>query len=69
MSFVNAMQSPVGRLARILVGIGLILGGLVGIQGTWGVVLAVIGLVPLVAGVARVCLVAPLLSQDIHQHQ
>ncbi|HVB63236.1 MAG TPA: DUF2892 domain-containing protein [Nitrolancea sp.] len=69
MSFVNAMQSPFGRVARILVGIGLILGGLIGIQGTWGVVLAVIGLVPLFAGVARVCLVAPLLSQDIHQHQ
>jgi len=69
MSFVNAMQSPVGRAARILAGIALILVGLVSIQGIWGIALAVVGLVPLFAGITRVCLVAPLLSQDIHQHQ
>ncbi len=59
-SFVTFMQSTTGRFLRILVGIALIGLGLLLVQGVWGIVLAVIGLVPLIAGIGGVCLVAPL---------
>jgi hypothetical protein len=59
-SFVTFMQSTTGRILRIVVGVALIAIGLLVVQGVWGFVLAVIGLVPLIAGLAGVCLVAPL---------
>jgi hypothetical protein len=59
-SFVTFMQSTTGRILRIVVGIALIALGLLVVQGVWGIVLAVIGLVPLFAGLGGVCLVAPL---------
>ncbi len=59
-SFVTFMQSMTGRVLRIIVGIALIALGLLLVQGVWGIVLAVIGLIPLLAGIGGVCLVAPL---------
>jgi Inner membrane protein YgaP-like, transmembrane domain len=59
-AFVTFMQSTTGRILRIVVGIALIALGLLAVQGVWGIVLAVIGLVPLIAGIGGVCLVAPL---------
>lgn len=58
--FVKFMVSPSGRLARIVAGVALILGGLFGITGTAGMILAAIGLIPLAAGVVDGCLFAPL---------
>jgi hypothetical protein len=49
-----------GRLLRIVAGIALIVIGVLFINNVWGIVLIVIGLVPPVAGLAGVCLVAPL---------
>lgn len=58
MSFLTFMSSPAGRAFRIAVGVALIaIGVLTG--GGW-LALAVIGLVPLAAGVFDVCLFAPL---------
>ncbi|HUZ03234.1 MAG TPA: DUF2892 domain-containing protein [Thermomicrobiaceae bacterium] len=68
MAFVNLMQSSAGRLARALVGVALILVGLLVVQGPWGVVLAFVGLVPLAAGVLRICFAAPLLGVGLRQH-
>ena len=59
-SFVAIIQSTTGKILRIVVGIALIALGLLLVQGVWGIVLAVIGLVPLIAGLGGVCLVAPL---------
>ncbi len=59
-SFVTFMQSTTGRILRIVVGIALIALGLLAVQGVWGIALAVVGLVPLIAGLGGVCLVAPL---------
>jgi hypothetical protein len=59
-SFVTFMQSMTGRILRIAVGVALIAIGLLIVKDGWGVVLAVIGLVPLLAGLGGVCLVAPL---------
>jgi uncharacterized membrane protein HdeD (DUF308 family) len=58
--FVTFMASSTGRGARIVAGIILIVVGLLGLQGTTGVIVAVIGAVPLLAGVFDICVFAPL---------
>lgn len=60
MGFARFMSSTVGRALRILAGIALVLLGLFSVQGAWGIVLAVVGLVPLVAGLFNFCVFAPL---------
>ena len=60
MGFARFMTSLAGRLLRIVAGIALIVIGLAVIHGTGGIILAVIGLVPLVAGVFNFCVFAPL---------
>ncbi|HCU96765.1 MAG TPA: DUF2892 domain-containing protein [Actinobacteria bacterium] len=60
MRIVRLMNSPGGRIARGLAGAALIVAG--GVTGGFGgLVLALVGLVPLVAGAAGICLAAPLL--------
>ena len=60
MRIVRLMNSPGGRVARVLAGVALIAAG--GITaGAGGLVLALVGLVPLAAGTAGNCLAAPLL--------
>lgn len=71
MSFARFMSSISGRLARILAGIALILFGLLAVHGTVGTILAVAGLLPLVAGLFNFCLFAPifggpLLGKAVH---
>jgi hypothetical protein len=60
MSFAKFMSSGPGRGLRIVVGLALIVIGLFSVGGTGGVILTVVGAVPLVAGVLDVCLFAPL---------
>lgn len=64
-SFVSFMQSLAGRLLRIVAGIALILIGLIVINNVWGIVIALIGVVPLVAGLVGVCLLAPLFGYTL----
>jgi hypothetical protein len=61
MVFAKFMASPLGRAFRIVAGIALIAVGIY-VGSTWGIVLAVVGAVPLLAGVFDVCLFAPLLG-------
>ncbi len=64
MKFSKLMASTNGRTLRVLAGVALIvIGGLLG-GGWW--VLAVIGLVPLVAGAGDVCLFNPLFHQPLN---
>lgn len=65
MAFVNFMVSPAGRLLRIVAGIILIALGLLVVKDTGGIVLAVVGLVPLAAGVFDLCLFAPLFGGSL----
>lgn len=58
--FIKFMASTTGRIVRIVAGIGLIAWGLLGISGTAGILVAVIGLVPLLAGLFDFCVFAPL---------
>ena len=70
MGFARFMAFAVGRLLRIVAGLALIGIGLWVVGGTWGIILAVLGLVPLVAGIFDFCVFAPLfggpfLAKDI----
>jgi hypothetical protein len=60
MGFARFMSSLAGRLLRIVAGIALIIIGLTVVTGTAGVILAIVGLVPLIAGIVNVCVFAPL---------
>jgi hypothetical protein len=62
MGFAKFMSSGVGRGLRIVAGLALIVIGLFSVGGTGGLILAVVGAVPLLAGVFDVCLFAPLLG-------
>ena len=64
-SFISFMQSLAGRFLRIVVGIVLITIGVFVLDAAWGTVVAIIGTVPLVAGVAGVCLFAPLFGYTL----
>jgi hypothetical protein len=63
--FITFMASTAGRAVRILAGIALIVWGLLGLGGTWGIVVAVIGLVPFLAGVFDFCVFAPLFGAPL----
>jgi hypothetical protein len=63
--FVKFMVSTTGRIVRIVAGIALIVWGLVGLGGTAGIVVAVIGAVPLVAGIFDFCVFAPLFGNPL----
>ncbi len=62
------MQSSFGRLLRIVLGCELIGLGRFALGGVGGVIVAIIGLVPLIAGAFGVCLVGPLFGADFHGH-
>jgi hypothetical protein len=65
MSFAKFMSSLAGRILRIAAGIALILIGLMVVEGTAGIILAIVGLVPLVAGVFDFCLFGALLGAPL----
>lgn len=60
MGFAKFMAAWAGRIIRIVAGIALILVGLLSVHGVAGTILAVVGLVPLIAASFDVCLFAPL---------
>ncbi|MBL8152696.1 MAG: DUF2892 domain-containing protein [Anaerolineae bacterium] len=61
MAFARFMAGPIGRLARIIAGVVLIVLGLQA-GGTGGIILAVVGVLPILAGVLNVCLIAPIIG-------
>ena len=69
MAFASFMSSAAGRILRILVGLGLIGWGVFLIVTTSnitvGILLAVVGLLPLVAGLVDVCIFAPLFGAPL----
>ena len=60
MEFARFMSNGLGRGLRIVAGLALIVIGLFSVGGAGGVILAIIGAVPLLAGVMDICLFAPL---------
>ncbi len=63
--FIKFMASTAGRVTRVVAGLALIAWGLLGIGGTAGIVVAVIGLVPLLAGLLDFCVFAPLFGAPL----
>ncbi len=63
--FVSFMASTAGRLVRIVAGIALIAWGLLGLGGTTGMIVAIVGLLPLVAGLFDFCVFAPLFGAPL----
>jgi len=60
MGFVGFMASGGGRAVRIVAGLALITIGLFWVGGIGGIVMAIVALVPLLAGLFDVCVFAPL---------
>lgn len=58
--FVSFMASSAGRITRIAAGIALIAWGIMGLDGNTGIVVAIIGALPLLAGLFDFCVFAPL---------
>jgi hypothetical protein len=63
--FVKFMASPAGRITRIVAGLILVALGLWVMSGTGGIIVAVIGLVPLLAGIFDFCVFAPLFGDPL----
>jgi hypothetical protein len=59
-AFFRFIAGPAGRLIRIIAGLALIIIGLWLVQGVVGWLLAIVGLVPLLAGIFDRCVFAPL---------
>lgn len=60
---IGFLASQTGRIIRIVAGAILVLLGLFVIKDTVGIIVAVIGLVPLLAGALDYCVFAPLFGQ------
>jgi len=63
--FVKFMASSAGRITRVVAGIVIVALGLLVIQGVSGFVVAVVGLVPLLAGMFDFCVFAPLFGAPL----
>ena len=63
--FVKFMASTTGRIVRVVAGLALILWGLMGLGGTFGIIVAVVGAVPLLAGIFDFCIFAPLFGAPL----
>jgi hypothetical protein len=58
--FFQFMASMNGRITRVVAGLALVLLGMLSVQGTTGTIIAVVGLVPLAAGLFDFCVFSAL---------
>ena len=65
MNPIKLLVSPAGRILRVVAGAVIIVGGLSVVGGVVGAVLALVGLVPLLAGTFDLCVFAPLFGYAI----
>lgn len=57
--FVSFMQTPAGRVTRVVGGIALIGAGFLSMGGVGGSIVAALGVIPLAAGLFDFCVLAP----------
>ncbi|XWX03721.1 YgaP-like transmembrane domain [Aggregatilineales bacterium SYSU G02658] len=65
MALAKFMAGPVGRGARVVLGVVLIVLGLAVVGDTAGLILAAVGVVPILAGVFNVCLIGPIIGAPL----
>ncbi len=58
--FGQCMSSRIGRVGRVVAGLAIVAAGILAVGGTVGIVIAAIGLVPLLAGAFDVCVFSAL---------
>jgi hypothetical protein len=63
--FVSFMASGTGRAVRIVAGLALIVWGSFGLSGAAGMIVAVVGAVPFIAGLFDFCVFAPLFGEPL----
>jgi hypothetical protein len=63
--FIKFMASTAGRIVRIVVGAALIAWGLLGLGVTAGIIVVVVGAIPLLAGLLDFCIFAPLFGAPL----
>ncbi len=62
---IRFLASGNGRIVRVVAGAILVALGLFSVHGIGGIILAVVGLVPLVAGLFDFCVFAPLFGAPL----
>ncbi len=62
---IGFLASGNGRLVRVAAGLLLVAWGILGLHGAAGIVVAVIGMVPLLAGAFDFCVFAPLFGAPL----
>lgn len=63
--FVTFMASTTGRLVRIVAGLALIAWGALVLGGATGIIVAIVGALPLLAGLFDFCIFAPLFGAPL----
>lgn len=61
-NFARFMNSPRGRITRIIAGVALIIWGYTQLEYSPGIILIIIGIIPLSAGLFDICLISPLVG-------
>jgi hypothetical protein len=62
---IKFLASTPGRITRIVAGLALVLWGIMWLQMPAGAIVAVVGLVPLLAGIFDFCVFAPLFGAPL----
>jgi hypothetical protein len=65
-TLIDFMQDSLGRVVRVVLGLVLIAAGLLVVGGTAGIVVAIIGLLPIVMGVWGPCALGFVFKQPTH---
>jgi hypothetical protein len=64
-AFIRFMASPAGRILRIVAGSAIIASGLMVTGGSKGMLIAAIGLLPILTGAFNICVIGPLFGKPL----
>jgi hypothetical protein len=62
MAVARFLSTPIGRIIRAVAGLGLVVVGFFVIGGRTGIVVGVVGLVPMAAATFNICLIGPFIG-------
>lgn len=64
-SLFRFMASPAGRIGRVVIGGAVVVWGILGIGSTNGIIVAVLGTLPVLTGILNICILAPLFGAPL----